>query len=181
MGGRGPPAKVGFMSDAGVRQYRVSTDLGAFAVSFSDSGVCDVRFPNRSKGTATELRGQEGESGRNLSGALRIYASGRKAAFHIDLDLNDGTDFQQEVWEALRAIPYGEVRTYKQIAESLGRPKSARAVGAACAANPVPVVIPCHRVVASEGKLGGFSGGLQWKKKLLHLEDWANGSSAARA
>ena len=172
--------KWGAMSNSDVRKYRVSTDLGAFAVSFSDSGVCDVQFPNKSKASTMELRNQEGEGGRHLADALRIYATGRKAAFQVEVDLHDCTEFLQLVWDALREIPYGEVRTYKQIAESLGRPKSARAVGAACAANPVPVVIPCHRVVAAEGKLGGFSGGLQWKKKLLKLENWAASTSSAR-
>ena len=111
--------------------------------------------------------------------ALRRYASGDDAAFAAPLDLNEGTDFQRDVWKALRAIPYGEVRTYGQIAAALGRPNAARAVGAACGANPVPVIVPCHRVVAAGGGLGGFSGGLHWKKRLLHLEKSAFPLAAA--
>jgi len=81
-----------------------------------------------------------------------------------------GTEFQMAVWSELKKIPQGQTRTYGQIATAIGRPKAARAVGSACGKNPVPVFIPCHRAVASNG-LGGFSGGLPWKKLLLELEN----------
>ena len=81
----------------------------------------------------------------------------------------EGTDFQRAVWNAIAAIPSGETRTYGELAIAIGRPKAVRAVGSACGANPVPLIIPCHRVTAKNG-LGGFSGGLAWKKWLLHLE-----------
>lgn len=82
----------------------------------------------------------------------------------------DGTEFQNDVWQKLREIPYGETKTYLQIAKELGKPNSARAVGGACNRNPVPIIIPCHRVVGSDGKLTGYAGGLEYKKKLLELE-----------
>jgi len=81
-----------------------------------------------------------------------------------------GTPFQQKVWKVLQTIPYGETRTYKWVAQKIGKPKAVRAVGQACGANPLPLIIPCHRVVASGNKLGGFSGGLRLKKKLLRRE-----------
>lgn len=86
------------------------------------------------------------------------------------MDLSGGTPFQRKVWGALRQIPYGQTRSYAWVAQRIGKPKAARAVGAACGANPIPVIIPCHRVVASDGSLGGYTAGLAWKKKLLRLE-----------
>ena len=90
----------------------------------------------------------------------------------IDPDQLDGTEFQKSVWKQLLAIPYGETRTYKQIAEAISRPKSSRAVANACGANPYPLTIPCHRAVRSDGTLGGYSGegGIETKVKLLMSE-----------
>lgn len=87
----------------------------------------------------------------------------------------EGTEFQQAVWNAMRKIPRGQTRTYGEIAAAIGRPKAVRAVGTACGANPLPVLIPCHRVVAANG-LGGFGSGLPWKKLLLRMEGWSNGA-----
>lgn len=84
-----------------------------------------------------------------------------------------GTPFQRAVWQALRQLPYGTVCTYRELAQKIGRPLAARAVGAACGANPLPLFIPCHRVVAAHGHLGGYSGGTAWKKRLLHAEGHA--------
>lgn len=86
------------------------------------------------------------------------------------IDLGHGTPFQQEVWSALSRIPYGETRTYRQVAQDVGRPSSARAVGGACGRNLVPIFVPCHRVLASGGKLGGYSGGTGIKEALLKRE-----------
>ena len=82
----------------------------------------------------------------------------------------EGTPFQKKVWKAIATIPYGETRSYKWIAQKIGHPKAVRAVGQACGANPFPFIIPCHRVVASNGKIGGFSLGLKLKRRLLKLE-----------
>lgn len=100
---------------------------------------------------------------------LAEYARGRRKRFEVAFEL-DGTHFQCEVWKALSGIPYGETRTYGEIARALGRPGAARAVGAAAGRNPLPVIVPCHRLVAARGALGGFSGGLEVKRKLLALE-----------
>jgi O-6-methylguanine DNA methyltransferase len=86
------------------------------------------------------------------------------------LDLAAGTPFQRKVWAALRQIPAGQTESYGRLAAALGTPKAARAVGSACGANPIPLLIPCHRVVPAAGGLGGFSGGLHWKRRLLALE-----------
>ena len=102
-----------------------------------------------------------------LASRLQAYARGDAVAFDdIELDLR-GTPFQLAVWQATRAIPRGQTRSYKQIAETVGRPGASRAVGAAMAANPVTIIIPCHRVVGSDGSLCGFGGGLPLKQRLL--------------
>jgi len=82
-----------------------------------------------------------------------------------------GTVFQKKVWNALRKISPGKTKSYGEIAQAIGKPKAVRAVGGACGANPIPVLVPCHRVLAANHKLGGFSGGLDWKRKLLARED----------
>lgn len=90
------------------------------------------------------------------------------------IGIPESTEFQRAVWNELKKIPRGQTRTYSAIAAAIGRPKAVRAVGSACGANPLPVFIPCHRVVAKNG-LGGFGSGLPWKKLLLELEGWNDG------
>ena len=90
--------------------------------------------------------------------------------FPIDLDLEGCTGFQRDVWEVTSKIPYGQLRSYGWIAAEIGRPQAARAVGQALGINRLPIIVPCHRVIRSDGSLGGFSGGLHWKKKLIELE-----------
>ena len=103
------------------------------------------------------------------------YFDGCRMHFEVPLDLR-GTPFQVQVWNALREIPFGETRTYAEVGRALGRPGAARAVGTANASNPVPLIVPCHRVIAAGGKLGGYAGGLEIKRRLLALE-----GEAARA
>lgn len=106
------------------------------------------------------------------AGQLKEYFSHRREAFALHIK-PQGTEFQLAVWEALETIPYGEQRSYQNIADQLGRPGAARAVGAACGANPLLIVVPCHRVVASDGALGGYALGTDVKKSLLELEQKA--------
>ena len=102
---------------------------------------------------------------------LTAYLRGDLRDWSISIDLNDsGTAFQKQVWQALRSIPYGETRTYKDIAVRIKRPNAVRAIGQANHHNPLPVVIPCHRVIGQSGKLGGYGGGLPLKQQLLELE-----------
>ena len=102
--------------------------------------------------------------------ALQQVLTGRIPERLPPLDLSSGTAFQQRVWNALRRIASGETRSYTGIATAIGQRKAARAVGGACGANPIPVFVPCHRVLAANFRLGGFSGGLDWKRKLLARE-----------
>lgn len=100
---------------------------------------------------------------------LQEYFAGTRQQFDVALDFA-GTEFQKQVWQALLDIPYGETRSYKQIAEQLGNPKAVRAVGAANGKNPISIIVPCHRVIGSSGKLVGFAGGLDNKDILLKIE-----------
>lgn len=101
---------------------------------------------------------------------IQHFLSGKLDRFTCPVDVTDATSFQRAVWRAAAHIPYGRVRSYQWIAARLGKPQAARAVGHALGANPVPLVIPCHRVIAADASLGGFSCGLQWKRRLLELE-----------
>lgn len=101
---------------------------------------------------------------------LLEYLAGRAKSFDMSLDLTAGTSFQRHVWRALQRVPYGKLRSYQWIAARVGGPQYARAVGNAVGANPLPIVIPCHRIVAHDASLGGFSSGLSMKRKLLGLE-----------
>lgn len=147
------------------------TALGTFEATFSDEGVRQLRFPNQSSGDtrSTDMRA------RLLAEELDAYLRGDLTEFSVSVDLQ-GTAFQLSVWNALREIPYGEVRSYQAVAEAIGRPSAVRAVGAANGANPVPVIVPCHRVIGSNGQLVGFGAGVEWKLRLLGTEDpgrWA--------
>ncbi|GIP34736.1 methylated-DNA--[protein]-cysteine S-methyltransferase [Paenibacillus sp. J2TS4] len=102
---------------------------------------------------------------------LEQYFAGSRMAFTLPLDMR-GTSFQQRVWNALRQIPFGESRSYLQISQAIGSPKAVRAVGGANHNNPLPIVVPCHRVIGANGELVGYGGGLPTKRFLLELEGW---------
>ena len=100
---------------------------------------------------------------------LQAYFAGELQSFDVPLEIV-GTDFQKRVWNALRTIPYGQTRSYGEIASQIGAPRAVRAVGAANGRNPIPIIVPCHRVIGASGSLVGFGGGLGWKRLLLGLE-----------
>jgi len=106
----------------------------------------------------------------DLPHRLKLYLKGGLVNFPDRLDLGKTTRFQQTVWRLVRTIPYGETRSYGWVASHLGLPKAARTVGQALGRNPLPIIIPCHRVISSDGRLGGFGGGLELKESLLRLE-----------
>jgi methylated-DNA-[protein]-cysteine S-methyltransferase len=106
----------------------------------------------------------------SLAAQYQDYFEGRNASFEFPLDLSEGTPFQQQVWRIVQAIPRGQTKTYQGVAIAIGKPGAARAVGQAMGRNPVPIIIPCHRVVGSSGRPGGFGGGLAMKLYLLELE-----------
>lgn len=153
------------------RRYAVRTRLGSLIVEWSDLGLALLSFGKGAKNALrlSVLKEQEGVRGRAFLEALARYFGAGEWRFGVPLDLSGGTEFDREVWRALGAIPAGKVRTYGEVAQAIGKPRAARAVGNACGRNPVAIVIPCHRVVAAGG-IGGFGAGLAVKRKLLALE-----------
>src|SRR6185369_3802341 len=134
----------------------------------SSEGIRVIEFHRGPAGTGNE----PGQAVPMLAEAVRqleAYFRGELREFKLPLDIQ-GTSFQTKVWRQLLTIPYGHTRSYQQIAESIGSPLAVRAVGAANGANPIAIVVPCHRVIGSNGKLVGYGGGLPLKKRLLELE-----------
>ncbi len=140
----------------------VAGEKGLAAVLWPDDDPRRVRLPGSAEDKQHAILLQAEQE-------LHEYFSGERKAFSLPLDLN-GTPFQNSVWKALLAIPFGETRSYQQLANQLGNPKATRAVGAANGRNPISIVVPCHRVIGSSGKLTGFAGGLEAKTFLLELE-----------
>ena len=101
---------------------------------------------------------------------FQAYFDGRLTEFNVPLEPETGTRFQREVWDALRGIPFGATVSYSQLAIQIGRPRAVRAVGAANGRNPLPIIVPCHRVIGADGSLTGYAGGVQLKQQLLHHE-----------
>ena len=162
----------------GTLKYVVfNTNMGWVGILGSAKGLLRTTLPQHSAQEARQLLGNGVNYtiwSRNLFNGLmerfRTYLSGGKIAFPDELDLSGATPFQRKVWEITRLIPYGETRSYAWVAEQIKSPKAVRAVGQALARNPLPLIIPCHRVVTIDSRLGGFSGGVEMKKRLLHLE-----------
>jgi methylated-DNA-[protein]-cysteine S-methyltransferase len=155
----------------------IQTSQGSFFARFTDLGLARLEFPsdlNAASATPMSRAGLDRTPYDHWERLTRLALDnaliGRPTEELPPFDLSAGTDFQRGVWALLARIPIGRTLTYTQVASALGRPKSARAVGQACGANPIPVLIPCHRVLAARGQLGGFSGGLGWKRKLLAVE-----------
>lgn len=158
---------------------RIETDLGTMVACATDKGVCLLEFSDR-KGLETELKqlskyhnanivqGQN-KYFKQLKEELDAYFEGRLKEFKVPLDIS-GTDFQKQVWQALVEIPYGTTSSYLRQAEVLGKPSSVRAVANANGMNKIAIIIPCHRVVGSDGSLTGYAGGLWRKRKLIDLE-----------
>jgi O-6-methylguanine DNA methyltransferase len=149
----------------------LSTAHGTFVAHYSDRGLARLDFPDTGKLPALQTVPSAIAVWHRLTRAsVEAVLAGIVPPTNPPLDLAAGSDFQQRVWRELIAIPMGQCRTYGELAGRLGRPGGSRAVGGACGANPVPLLVPCHRVLAAGGKLGGFSGGLEWKRKLLAIE-----------
>lgn len=155
-------------SDSGLRELHFAEDRVA-------RNLRELRANQRIRGvlaTAREANGGRTPAdrfARQAAHELKEYFGGRRKTFAVPLDVA-GTPFQKKVWRALSEIPYGEVRSYGQIARRVGNARASRAVGSANGSNPVAIVVPCHRVISSDGTLGGYGGGLRNKSYLLQLE-----------
>ena len=155
-----------------------NTDMGWVGILGSAKGLLRTTLPQRSAQVVRQLLGDDINYATysphlfgDLIERLKVYFRGHKVTFPDELDLSGATVFQRAVWEATRHIPYGEIRSYTWVAEQIKIPEAVRAVGQALGRNPLPIIVPCHRVVASNGRLGGFGGGLEMKSCLLQLEE----------
>ena len=151
---------------------KMSSPIGTLKLVASDNGLVAILWENDSPRRVRLGEMVEEEQHPVLvetEGQLKEYFAGKRKTFSVALDMR-GTRFQRDVWEALLAIPFGETRSYGQLAKQLGNPRATRAVGAANGRNPVSIIVPCHRVIGSSGKLTGFAGGLDAKAHLLGLE-----------
>jgi AraC family transcriptional regulator of adaptative response/methylated-DNA-[protein]-cysteine methyltransferase len=160
-----------------IRWSVTESPLGRMLVAATDRGLCAVLFADSDKQAEKELKARfaKAELKRDEAGlgeaarAVLSQMTESPTAASLPFDVR-ATSFQHRVWQALRTIPRGETRTYSQIAQTIGAPKAVRAVGAACGANPLAIVVPCHRAVGSNGKLTGYRWGLERKRQLLEIE-----------
>ena len=156
-----------------------NSSLGVIRIASTAKGVCEIALPKESEEDFFKwLRAHFApqnvieDKGRNedILAELESYLAGELREFESPLDLR-GTAFQMKVWREVRAVPYGTTCSYQEVAERIGHPRAYRAVGAANRANPIPIIIPCHRVIGRDGSLRGYGGGLAMKERLLRLED----------
>ena len=144
----------------------LESPIGPLAVAKNDRGeLTQIRFFGRADGGWR----RDDSAFDDVAAQLRQYFAGTRRGFELPL-APSGTPFQQSVWSELRRIPYGRTKSYLDIANAIGKPAACRAVGAANGANPLPIVVPCHRVIGANGSLTGFGGGIDVKRKLLALE-----------
>ena len=152
-----------------------SSPVGRLLLAGDGVALSLLSFPTGNKARRHQDHWQENRAAfRAVTEQLDQYFAGEREQFDLPL-ARQGTDFQQTVWQALTEIPYGDTWSYGQLARHIGNPKACQAVGAANAANPISIIIPCHRVIGSNGQLTGFGGGLETKARLLDLES-ANAS-----
>jgi methylated-DNA-[protein]-cysteine S-methyltransferase len=151
----------------------IDTPIGPLLLVGGDDGLHEIRFHASETGAdsaeSASTNGGGAEAVAEAARQLRSYFAGTLHEFDLPL-APAGTEFQRTVWRALRDIPYGRTESYGELARRIGRPKAVRAVGAANGANPLPIVVPCHRVIGGDGSLTGYGGGLSIKQALLELE-----------
>jgi methylated-DNA-[protein]-cysteine S-methyltransferase len=156
--------------------------IGPLLIAGDAEALRCILFPKGGKTAKAEPGWIEGLNGHvaQTVAQLREYFAGRRTEFDLPLAV-EGTPFQRTVWRALQEIPYGETISYGELARRVGNPKASRAAGSANGKNRIPIVIPCHRVIAAGGKLGGFGGGLPVKQALLELESAPRGTRSQTA
>ncbi len=142
--------------------------VGKLYIIFSGKVLVGVSF---SKPSGVSFK--DGAATKSFMKELTLYFKGSKSKFIQKTKFLTGTEFEKKVWNALTKIPFGETRSYKWVAEKIGNPAATRAVGGALSKNPIPVVVPCHRVIESDGSIGGFASGVETKRRLLDLEYYA--------
>jgi len=156
-------------SSTGIHSWDIPTAWGVFRAVLTEAGaVAALALPGQSPSAWTSRGELAGDS--PLAAQLAEYIAGRRREFGISLDFGSAAAFSRQVWSETESIPWGRTRSYGDLARRLGSPGAARAVGQALGRNPIPILVPCHRVLQSGGGLGGYSGGLEWKQRLLRHE-----------
>lgn len=158
------------MAELPIFYSHLTSPIGELLLASSAAGLLAIRFEEEAKALPPSAEWRcEAEPFHEAIQQLREYFAGKRLVFDLPL-APQGTPFQLKVWQALQEIPYGETISYSELANRIGNPRAVRAVGAANGSNPIPIIIPCHRVIGSNGALVGYGGGLPIKKKLLALE-----------
>lgn len=162
-----------------IRYLTAECDLGCIMVAETDAGICALSIADDEESLLESLRKEYGKADlvrsdlvKERMDAVLDYFKGQLLNLPVAVR---GTDFQRRVWAAIMSIPYGETRTYNDIADSIGKPRAYRAVANACASNPVPLIVPCHRVVRKDGGMGGYALGVERKRFLLNMEKERSG------
>lgn len=171
-----------------IRVADIDTPIGSLRLASSEKGLAHITLPHANgrglagwvaKHAPSAKLVDDARAHDAASSEILEFLEGERVAFELPLDLR-GTEFQLAVFEQIAAIPYGEKRSYRELATALGNPKSMRAVGAAAGANPLPLVVPCHRVIGSDRHLTGYSGGVELQGRLLAMETAKAGVPAER-
>lgn len=151
-----------------INYFCYDTEIGRIKISEKDGKIIELVFSDYKKENEIE---KETELIKKAYTQLEEYLSGKRTEFNIEIEMI-GTEFQKKVWKELLNIPYGETRSYKDIAIAIGNGKACRAVGNANNKNPIAIIVPCHRVIGSNGSMTGYAGGLYIKEKLLKIEKY---------
>ncbi len=160
----------------------VNTPLGKWGIATTEFGLCNIQTKINNEAnyikfldkTFSAPAKKNVKKLNHIASQINQYFKGKLKQFNCSFDLRSGTPFQQRVWKKLIQIPYGETRSYSWLAKSINNPKACRAVGNANSKNPIPIIIPCHRVIQNNGSLGGYTGGLKTKIYLLDFEQKQN-------
>lgn len=159
-------------------KYRIiDTAFGYVGIAATEKGIATITLPFETEEEVMISLGEKLSNGDldpellpDLTGRIIEYFTGENVSFDDELDITSASEFQKKVWQAARLIPYGETRSYLWVATQAGNPRASRAAGRALGRNPLPIIIPCHRVIAGNGGMGGFTGGIEMKMRLLALE-----------
>lgn len=172
------PSRLSEVDRSNIHYTIMDTLIGQLVVASTERGLIRIILPGEecydfhsyiNKMYPEEIPIEGRGRNRQIIDQLHEYFNGYRTTFSLSLELR-GTEFQRSVWKAVADVPYGQTRSYGEIAREIGRPKACRAVGAANGTNPIPIVVPCHRIIGADGSMTGFGGGIPLKKKLLRLE-----------
>ena len=165
------------MTELILKYSSLSTEIGEIFIASTYKGICDITIGKNENDFVENIKNKyrfeilrDDKHLKNEIKELKEYFNNKLKKFESKLDIREGTKFQRKVWKYLEKIPYGETCSYKQIAKQVGNNKGYRAVGNANGKNPIPIIIPCHRVITTNGKLGGYGSGIWRKEILLRLE-----------